>query len=327
LVASQRQEVESHLRRAEILIGQQLWQQAGAELTAADVAAAGYEDLREQVQRVRARLRSFVTDDAARTCTEAAAALRQGNYAHARTVLRDARVPAQQQTVISHLRELSDLLEILDSGESFAEETLSQLYRHLEQSWNAALGSQMSGVLVEVAAIAATWDVPQMAPILVDLFRTPIISSFPIVVRNSLENSLGQMGQPGFDALVDRLAHTPPGDSSGRWVLDLLVGLNPARHANLLVKAYGRMQPSAQAQLVDWLCELSEQSCGVLLDLVAGTLRRLPSDFSLAKAVQSSIGDVRLENEAVKWASGGHHGAQIILEMMYHYPASAFKKR
>jgi hypothetical protein len=135
------------------------------------------------------------------------------------------------------------------------------------------------------------------------------------------------MGETGVTVVLNRLINTRVGDPAGRWLLDVLVSLKLAKHASTLVKFYRQQPPPAQALLVGWLCELMGVTSGALFDLMAGVLHRLPPDPKLANAIRAKLGAAALEEEASKWAGRGHQGAQIVLQRMYNYPLSAFRRQ
>jgi hypothetical protein len=315
------QAVETHLSRAEGHVQRQQWDAARLAIVDADLITLGHSELKARVQQARARLERAMAASLAATCRSVVSALRRNDFAQARAALRELRLSKQQNALFEQLTGLADLLESLGTAGSCTEDQVANLYLRLEQACRTALGLHMPEVVAMGAEIAVDRQIPQIAPFLAEALGSRLSLEMPGAVRAALRASLIQLRAAGFEALIDRLARTPGGDPAGPWLLDALAEMDPAHYAGIVVQMYRAFDPSAQSQLIRWLCKMGEQSCDVLLALIGGTLRTHPIDRSVAEAVRRTMGADPLEKAAVMWWTRKRvPGADLVLEVLYGYP-------
>lgn len=325
--AQKAREVQGHLTLARSAIGESRWQAAGAEVAAAELAAAGDETLQEHVRVVRDQLRQQAAEGIVSECEEVAAALRDGDCPRARELLARIRVPREYRAVPSQLQSLTDTIESLQREEDLKDSDLTRLDRELLETWSTVTGTGMYRVLGQVGAIASGWGVEGMAGTIARTLAGPVLLAGSDSIRSALVASLRELGSRGLEEVCDALSNTPTGNAAGSRLLDVLVDLQSAKHARTLISLFRDLPAARRGLFVYWLGQLVGTASDELLDLVAGVLRVLPPDHRLARAIRAEVGVERLEKEAQRWASGGHRGARTVLERIYDYPASAFGTR
>ena len=325
--ATQQQEVARHVARARQLAQEDRWQEAQAELMAAHVATAGNDDLRRLVRRERLGVVDTMMRRLGETLTQAAAALRQEQYPRARQLLREARAPSEDNRAIQRLDDLAAMLEMLHGAGGLTEAQLTRLATLLTDAWESARQGDAYGVLPELAGLAASWHVDDLAEAIIRTVASSGREGVPAETCRALQVSLKQMNQAGVVALLDHLGREDYDATSGPWLVSLLSASASARGSATLVQAYKALPPGGRDRLVKWLCRLAGQSVDALLVLLAGVLQRVPPDPRVAQAVRAQLGLDRLEKAAIQWAASGHGPAQIVLKNLYDYPESAFSSR
>jgi len=327
LPTSKRQEVQTHLAQAKLLMDGRLWSQAGAELAAANVAASGDAELEELVRVERLRLVEVRLHEFAAIFGQAAAALARKDYAGATQLLRDVLAPHEEMVVVAELRGLARLLEQAEASEGPTDAHPAQIHRALTNAWLAARRIRLHEVMKVVAVLASQWNAGEFVETLIDFLASPEVAEVPSEARTGLEASLQEFGDAAFETLLKRLATITYDAGTGSWLLGVLVVLAPVSRAGVLVPFYAAQPPANQERLIAWFCQLLKPAAGTLFELMAGVLKRMPLSPQVAKAIQARIGIKQLEDYAIKWAARNHKGAQIVLERLYGYSSSSFRKR
>ncbi len=250
-----------------------------------------------------------------RPVTGAARTVGTSDFAAARADLRSLRAPRQVRALAGRLIELGDLLDGLDSRGCTAEQA-EQLMMAARAAWDSAARARLPDALAEVARVAAEWEMTGMAARIAGVIGSPAMTGCSVASRERLESAMRAMGEDGMLAVLSLLAEAEAGDPKGTWLLDFLVGIQPAGRIRCLMGFYREADRARRKRLVERLCELAGRSSGALMEIIAAVLRTAPADHSLALAVRDQLGASRLREEAVKWAARDHAGSMVVLEML-----------
>ncbi len=325
----QRQNVDALLAEAEAHIATDDWMQAGAKITAARLAAATDPDLSQRVEQIGERLRAGVNQRVGIMLLNAVQLIASGQYEDARRHLDSARAPRDFVPVVDGVRRLATLSE--QSASNADDRVHEEVDRQLEVVWN---GLVRQGLLMALPALAeiGLQSGERIVPLLLDALCSPAIANMPIAVRQALGKLLGNAGTLGLEVAIAKLADGNTSSAEVSALLNLLPDLNLQKHSTCVVKFYRHAGAATQARLVERVAALHMNTAGVLFDLLAGVLNRMPPDPGFAKAIQTRIrtepGARRdeLEAKATVWAGRGNRNAQTVLLRLYDYDAKAFAR-
>jgi hypothetical protein len=321
----QRRETEAHLSQAERYANEQDWARAGAEVTAARVAAVTDAELLQCVERRSESLRRAVQSASEEALATVLQNMADGRYDAARTNIDSMRIPPMGNPLMDGMRQLLGLVERCFTSDDTGRQVQDEAQNRVCDLWQVAVRSRFYAILPALAQIGLNLG-DRVLACEVDTLGNPESAGMPTDVRRELEAHLADTGAAAVHVVADRLSNAGMTDGQSRWLLDILPGLSPRRHAAAWVNCFATADAASRARMVARLCELRVNTGNALMDLVAGVLSRLPSDPRLAQAIRKHVGDRAFEQLALKWATTGHKGAREVLERMYEYPATAFAR-
>jgi hypothetical protein len=325
----QRQIVESLLAEAEARIAMDDWIAAGARITAARLAAAADPELSRHVEQINERLRAGVDQRVGVMVVNAARMIAEGRYEEARRHLDSVRVPRDSASVVEDLRRLALLSEQFDSDAG--DQVRDDVERQVEVVWGGVVRMRIPAALPALAEMSLRYGA-RIVPLLLDALCNSSLAGMPVAVRQSLGGFLGDAGTSAVEAAIAKLADENTSPAMVSELLNLSPDLKLDKQAACVVKFYRHAGVATQARLVERMAALHTNAAGVLFDLLAGVLKCMPPDRSLAKAIQARIraesGAKRdeLETKAGIWAGRGDRNAQTVLQQLYDYDAKAFRR-
>jgi membrane associated rhomboid family serine protease len=246
--------------------------------------------------------------------TDAIAATSKGDYEEARRCLTQTRFPRKLARMAGQFGRL------VASAEQHEGASDPQTGRVIESGalslWNDALRQEVYVALPALASLGLHYGEGIIEPVL-DALCSPESNRMPTNIRQSLESVLNEAGDIVLTRMIPRLSDpSVAAQRAAQWVL-LLPSLNLRKYAPAFVKSYAAADSRERDCLATRLAGIKAHSPGALCDLLAGILSRLPPDPRLARDLGNRIGTRELEGIATRWASGGHRGAQTVLERLY----------
>lgn len=323
----QQQMVEALIAEAEVHMVADDWMQAGAKIIAARLAAATDPDLCQRVERINERIRAGVNQRAGAIVVDAVRLIATEQYEDARRRLDSARVPRDSASLVDSVRRLATLSEqfALDADDHVRDE----VDRQLEVVWGGLLQMGFQTALPTLAEMGMQSG-ERIIPLLLDALCNPTLVGMPVAVRQALGKMLGNAGPLGLESAIAKLADGSTPLAVVSALLNLLPDLHLQKHATCVVKFYRHAGAATRERLVERVAALHTNMAGVLFDLLAGVLNRMPPDPGFAKAIQTKIRAEsgarhdELEAKASVWAGRGNRNAQIVLQRLYDYDAKAF---
>jgi hypothetical protein len=308
-------QVEQQLNLAKQHIEKGNWAQAGAELTAARVAAGTDEELRQRVDREREDLRRIIVEGTGKIFAHATQAIAEGCYDMARSQIEADSIPSFAQTLKNHFLLFVDEVE-KNTRESCLEKNVAKVTEYIVDIWEESVRIRIFNNLPSLAEIGLQFGDEILIP-LIHTLSDPDLAEVPLCIRQSLEEILASTGKVGLELLMIRLLDSTTSKEQGKRLVNLIPGLKPRKYVSVFIRQYARSDHQEQAKIVIWLCELHMNTADTLLDIVAGILSQLPLEDKLAYAIQKQVGITELRKTAQTWAVGGHKGAQTVLDRLY----------
>lgn len=241
-------------------------------------------------------------------------AVGNGRYVEARQLLDRIHFPKKAARVTVDARRL------LQSVKRYVEDPDERVGENMQDCvhslWNQLMRHEMYVALPALAGLGLQYG-DGIVPLVLDALCSPISTRMPTSIRQPLESSLDEAGGAVLERIIPPLIESStPAQRAAELVL-LLCALNLRKHAATIMKYHGQADSQGRNNLVTRLSGIREHSPGALCDLLAGALTRLPPDLRLARDLQAKVGLRELEKIAVRWAAGGHKGAQTALERLY----------
>ena len=316
--AFQQQEVYRHLASFESMLEQRRWEDADVMLLGADVAASGYEQLKEVVREARKRLTKAKQDWVQVQYANLTAALRQHDYQKLRELAAAASFPPDSGDVTASILGLSERLEAMQDTELPLENRLRGLQEAASTAWQAAASHDMTFLLGELAEVFADWSIEEAAPEMVDIIAPEVERGIPTADRNRIIAALAKLDEAGIQALLERLVRAA--GATRKWALYALCEIGMGKSAGTLAAFYGSQDTASRQSMVESLVSLADQCPEDFLSVIAGVLQRLPVDRRLADALTRAFGKDKTERLACSvWARSRLSSARTVLERMFKY--------
>jgi hypothetical protein len=242
-----------------------------------------------------------------------------GDFAAARRCLTRSRTPWSLWRSVRGVTRLVRLAERF--GATASDDARDALERQVAVVWRQFVRKELFVALPPLANVSLRCG-GRSVSLLVDTLGEPGISGMPVASRQLLEAALAETGAAGVDAVITRLADAATAPDVSNRLLASLSALKLQQQAPAIMRFYGHAGVDTQARLVDRLARMKDNAAGALCDLLAGACNRMPPDLRLAREIQAKVGVRELEQIALRWAAGGHRGAQTVLRRLYEYSGS-----
>lgn len=322
----QGEQVSVHLRWAEEAVKLRDWRTANAELRAAEIAASGDESLAELARQTQVRLREQIAGEAGRAFERAASAVAQMRLAEIAGILSQVPDVADWRPLHQQLTALSTELSRSDTESVDAPVVVARIHPLLLRTLQAAETTAQYTVLPGLAELAMRFGDDGFTGDVVDaLVSDRAASNCSSVVREGVLAVLKEIRGTPQEHILRRLSAAAP-NAQSRLLQHLLADLDLRGQGRLLVKLYAGLTPPGRQLLVSRLAEMADIVWPAVFDLMTAVLLSLPADPRLAKDLRQKLGNDRLEQAAVKWASRAHTGASTILRRLYDYPPNALPR-
>lgn len=236
---------------------------------------------------------------------------------------RGVRMPGAARRAARSIDDLAGLLDRMGSG-GYSEDEESRLRECLESAWDASASASLPDVMVELARVAAEWEITGLSDRIVEAVGKSAFLGCSASAMDNLESAMRRMGDEGVSIVLCKLVEERVGSTQGFSLLDFFAAMKSPGKARCMADFYTSGDRMRRERLISWLCELYTRSPVTLMDIIGGLLRSMPSGMDLTAAVRDRLGPTELMEEAIRWAARGHKGSIMVLQRLYDYPSSAF---